>query len=259
MINLGLASQVFDPYARQARLAPALITLFPVALLLAVWLPALQSILGGLVSLAAAFGILLWFSQIARDEGKRKEPELYRQWGGKPSVAMLRASDTRIDRITKARYKKFLVNRVPGLVFPSEDEERRDPTTAESACESATAWLLTQTRDIKRFGLLFQENVSYGFRRNLWGLKRLGIAISLGSAVVSSAVVAYQVSLHHQLPRMECMIGTVLVWVFCGWWIFRVNPSWIKIAADAYAKQLLEACDMLQSHNGAARSDQQGN
>jgi hypothetical protein len=31
-----------------------------------------------------------------------------------------------------------------------------------------TAWLLTQTRDTKTFSILFRENISYGFRRNLW-------------------------------------------------------------------------------------------
>ena len=251
-VDLGPASQVFDPYARQARLAPALIVLLPAALLLVVWLPALRSALGGLVSLATAFGILLWLSQIARDEGKRREPDLYKEWGGKPSVALLRLADPRIDRITKARYRAFLVQQVPGLAFPSEEEEQKDPISVESACESATAWLLTQTRDTKRFGLLFQENVSYGFRRNMLGLRQEGVAISLGSAAISSAIMLYLVCGIHQVPRMECIIATPVLWAFFAWWLFRVNSGWVRIAADAYGRQLLTACDTLQSGTAAS-------
>jgi hypothetical protein len=243
---LGSASQVLDPYARQARLAPALIALFPLALILVVWLPALRSVLGGLVSLGAAFGILLWLSQIARDEGKKKEADLYRQWGGKPSVVLLCASDTRIDRITKARYRKFLTERVEGLTFPSDEEERRDPGSSESACESATAWLLTQTRDTRRFELLFQENISYGFRRNLWGLRPVGFIIALGGSVFSSGLILFLILFNHGEPRVECILATLILWAMAAWWAFRVNELWVKLAADAYAIQLLAACDTLK-------------
>jgi hypothetical protein len=118
------ATQLLDPYSRQARLYPALIVILPVALLIVVWFPALWSTWGALVSLASCFGLVLLLSQIARDRGKRREAELYSAWGGKPPVALLRHPDRRIDDHTKARYRAFLKDQLPQLVLPTGQEER---------------------------------------------------------------------------------------------------------------------------------------
>jgi hypothetical protein len=243
--NLGPIGQVFDPYVSQAQLAPALIVIFPVALLLIVWLPVVQSVLVGMVSLACSFGILVWLAQLAQGEGKRRESALYREWGGKPSVALLRADDQCIDPVTKARYRAFLSQRVPGLAFPSGALERTTPAVAEPACESATAWLLTQTRDTRRFALLFQQNIYYGFRRNLWGLKPIGYVTTLVSALASSALLTNRYHPGHHALQPEWIIATTVVWIFFGWWALRVNSAWVRTGAEAYAKELLAACDIL--------------
>lgn len=242
-LSMGPLVQIADPYARQARLAPALITIFPAVLVCVVWLPALQSLLGGLASIAVSFGILLWVSQIARDAGKQKEPALFQTWGGKPSVAFLRAADARLDATTKARYRAFLIQKVPGLKFPTHAEAAASVSAEDEACTSATAWLLTQTRDTRKFALLFQENVSYGFRRNLWGLKPIGITISFLAGVTALGLI-YVSSANHEILRPERLIVTGLVWLFFLWWL-RVSNAWVKIPADAYAKELLAACDVL--------------
>lgn len=238
-------SQVADPYIRQARLAPALCVVFPIPLLIFVWFPALQSVLGTLVSLACSFGVVLWVSQLGRDAGKRREPELYENWNGKPSVALLRHSDHRIDSNTKARYKSFLTAHVPGLVFPSAAEEIADKNRADKVYEFATAWLLAQTRDTKKFSLLFQENISYGFRRNLWGLKPLGIALAVSGGACSSFAVLLNYALSGLRPASEIVIATAAVWCLSLCWVFAVRPSWVKVPADGYGLQLLAACDRL--------------
>ena len=42
---------------------------------------------------------------------------------------------------------------------------KTDPHAADARCEAATRRLIARTRDRKRFGLLFVENVNYGMRR----------------------------------------------------------------------------------------------
>jgi hypothetical protein len=93
------------------------------------------------------------------------EPQLFTAWDGMPSTAMLRHRDTRLPAPLKARYKACLRHHLPDLTFPSPEEEIRDPIAADAIYEAAGAWLLAQTRDTKRFGLLFEENVNFGFRR----------------------------------------------------------------------------------------------
>jgi hypothetical protein len=248
MIDLShVASQVLDPYARQARLAPALIVLLPAILLIMVWFPASWTLWGGIISVACSCGLVLLLSQIARDRGKQREPELYAAWGGKPSVALLRYRDDRISADTKSRYWSFLKPKLPTLQIPTPDEERADPKAADSAYESVTAWLLTQTRDTKKFSLLFRENISYGFRRNLWGLKPLGIAVSILGASASTSMILYQYTSAHTMPAPEIVIVTILSWLFAICWVAVVTPSWVRLPADAYGMQLLAACDTLNS------------
>src|SRR6516164_1456109 len=235
-------AQLLDPYSRQARLQPALVVVVPAAVLIVVWFPALWSVWGLVLTVASSCGVTLLLSQIARDRGKRLEPELYTSWGGKPSVALLRHADERIDDNTKARYRAFLASRLPDLKLPSPAEEEADPARADRAYESVTAWLLTQTRDTKTFGLLFRENISYGFRRNLWGLKPIGLPIALACACASTTVLAHNyVALHEPLPP-QIVFVTAVTWILALLWIAWITPSWVRIPADAYGQQLLAAC-----------------
>jgi len=246
--NVGASlAQLLDPYSRQARLQPALIVAVPVAILIAIWFPTLWSALGIVLTLASTCGVALLLSQLARDRGKQLEPRLFASWGGKPSVTLLRHADGRIDENTKTRYRAFLKSRLPDLTLPSVAEEQADAARADRAYESATAWLLTQTRDTKTFGLLFRENISYGFRRNLWGLKPIGLTIALVGACASTAALAYQhLVLHEALPP-QIVIVTAATWILALIWIVWITPAWVRIPADAYGAQLLAACDTLNS------------
>ena len=166
--------------------------------------------------------------------------------GGEPSVALMRHADTRIDPYTKARYRGFLKSELKDLKFPTAEEERADRSRADAAYESVTAWLLTRTRDTQKFGLLFRENISYGFRRNLWGLKQIGLAIALGASI-SSATIAYRLWAVGATPSVEVAILTAIAWMLAVFWIVVVTSSWVRIPADAYGTQLLAACDTLSN------------
>ena len=173
----GILSSLFDPYDRKARAAPALLCGLPLFVSVALLAPEVGTTwatVGGIVLYCGGATLL---AQIGRDRGKVQEPRLYESWGGKPSLAMLRHRDSRLDPSTKERYRAFLGRTVPGLTLVSPDEERRSPEEADHGYESANSWLLAQTRDRERFGLLFRENINYGFRRNVWALRPWAFAL----------------------------------------------------------------------------------
>jgi hypothetical protein len=248
-----VVSQVLDPYARQARLAPALIVLLPLILLVMVWFPASWTLWGTIISVACSCGLIFLLAQIARDRGKRLEPALFAGWGGKPSVALMRHRDLRLDVHTKDRYRAFLASELK-LTFPTAAAEDADPNNADQVYDSATAWLLTRTRDTQKFSLLFRENISYGFRRNLWGLKPIGIVVSLGSTAVSSAAIIFRYYSAGITPSLEVASLTIIAWIFLIIWLFVVTRSWVRVPADAYGLQLLAACDMLGSNRNPSAS-----
>ena len=71
---------------------------------------------------------------------------------------------------------------------PTAAEEEKDQTAADAFYEQAGTWLRENTRDTKKFSILFGENVTYGYRRNLLGLKWIALGLNLAVAVVCGAL-----------------------------------------------------------------------
>ena len=212
-------------------------------------IPELGAIWGSIGALVVYCGGSLWLIQSVRDRGKALETLLYRSWGGKPSVAMLRHHDDRLDSTSKARYRVFLCGTVPGLVLPAPEDERNDPEEADARLESANRWLLAQTTDHARFGLLFSENVNYGYRRNLLGMKPIALGLDTGALVVVTAM---------GVARWTGDVGSAIQSLEPEWWaslaiavahalvfIGYVRADWVRASAETYAGQLLAACDSL--------------
>ena len=90
-----------DPYDRKARLAPALLCALPLFVSLLLLVPEVGALWGAVGGLVLYCGGAKFLTQVGRDRGKVLEPTLYASWGGKPSVAMLRHSDSRLKRAHK--------------------------------------------------------------------------------------------------------------------------------------------------------------
>jgi hypothetical protein len=236
---------VFDRYSIMAQQRPALLMLFPALVGAVVMLPSLQSWWATLLAVTGTCGVSMALAEFAQGKGKALEPGLIKRWGKLPSVAMLRHSDSRLDPYTKQRYKDFLQGAVPGLVFPDAAEEAADPPSADDAYQSATRWLLAQTRDKRAYSLLFEWNIRYGFRRNMLGVHRLGALVSGITLIVTIADNAMTVVRGSQVNG-TLVIGSVVALVGLWYWIAVVRPEWVEIAANAYARELLAACDTLK-------------
>lgn len=242
---------VLDPYDRKARLRPCLLCGLPLVASIVLLIPQLGPIWGAIGGVLVYSGASMWLIQIGRDLGKPLEEQLYRSWGGKPSMAMLRYTDGRLDKLTKERYRAFLTKSVPGLRLASAEDEQQDPATADAGYESANRWLLEQTRDRARFELLFTENANYGFRRNLLGLKPIGFG---ADAIALLLVVGVA------LASWTGQFSSTIVTLAPEWWVSLsitavhtlalvviIRTEWVRAAAETYARQLLATCDLLDS------------
>ena len=237
-------SQILDGYERKARLYPALVLLAPVvALGLAIMLPTLSTI-KSIAALIIACGGAWLLSQLARDEGKKGEPKLFEKWDGMPSVAIFRHRDSRIDPITKERYHRKLGGLVKEVNVPTPADEAAAPEAAENVYRAWSTYVRVNTRDTKKYPLLFQENVCYGYRRNLGGMRPIGITVSALCFLGGLGWLGYQYYIGSKLS--EAVIGAdAVALVFLVLWIFRFTPDWVRIPADAYAERLAEAVDGL--------------
>lgn len=241
--------RVADPYDRQARLYPALLAISPAVLTATCLYGAHASVFTSGVAILASCGMMFWLANLARDRGKTLEPELFRAWGGKPSVQLLRHGDTRIDPVTKQRYHAAL-GRMMQIDLPSPEIESNEPARADAVYESATKWLLEKTRDTRHFSLLFKENISYGFRRNMLGAKPYGASIAIAAllwALAASGLaqagesLPYLYRISNAPPtHLIAIAGTALLTFM---WLAGTTKERVKIAAFAYAERLLAACE----------------
>jgi hypothetical protein len=186
-------------------------------------------------------GGTILLAELGRERGKNREPELFRSWGGKPSTQLLRHRDNANEVLLSRRHKK-LAALIPGQHLPTVAEESENPALADKAYDSCVAFLLEKTRDQKAFSLLFEENCSYGFRRNLWGMKPIGIFISFAAVLAIVSGLAMRV-LTPQPLVVICGCLTLLISLI---WILVIRPTWIKTVAFSYAERLLAACDVLE-------------
>jgi hypothetical protein len=234
-----------DTYSIKARLQPEFLVLLPVILAITAWLPTQLSLWKTISSFAVYCGLWVLLAEMGRDLGRKKQARLWQKWSGAPTTRLLRHRNTTLDPITLARYHSFLANAI-NRRFPSRPEEQADHNTADSFYESATKYLLEATRDEAKFPLVLKENISYGFRRNLWGMKPAAILIcSLGLAACLIPV-SQAIWRNAPVPPLAiCMaVSTVFLLVL---WLLRVTPAWVKVAGEAYALRLLAACDQLAS------------
>lgn len=242
MLYYVVMLKFLDAYVVQARLAPMFVLVAPVAVTAIAWLP--RDALDYVWSALGTLGAVVFLAELGRDLGKRREPVLFRRWGGTPTTLILSHGSTWLDAQTLARYHAKLQGLLPALHLPSGAEEQQDPDGARSTYESCVQYLREATRDHDRFLLVFAENISYGFRRNLWGVRRTGVAVSL-VAVGGNAFFMYQQATAGQPVSVGGVIALVLAIILLVLWLVRIRPAWVESAARAYAERLVAACDRL--------------
>jgi hypothetical protein len=231
-----MAGSRFDTYAFKARYYPALLTILSPLLALLAWRADALTYVHALLTLAGTCGGTFLLSELGRELGKRKEPALLERWGGWPTTVALRHRHC-ANHVLRGRRHALLVQ-VCNVVLPTADEEHADLLGADAAYRTATVALIERTRDTSRFGILQGENRSYGFRRNLWGLKVVGLPLSVISLVVSGWAV-------YRTGTFYAWTCASLIGLSLPLWIFVITPTWIKIVADAYAERLFGALEVL--------------
>lgn len=228
----------FDTYSFRARVLPVYLTLVPIVLLLAALVPdGLKIPLGGSAALVFV-PISFFLSQVGADFGKRLEKELWRDWGGAPTTRFLRHGNNEFNQVTRGRVHDRL--RAIGLHVPTLEEQEQDERRADEYFESCTEELIRRTRDEKKYPLVFKGLVEYGFRRNLLGLKVLGVITTVSGIAGATWSMCSGWSAADKPPTVSIVTGLISVGLLVAWvtWVTKRNVS---LTADRYARFILEA------------------
>jgi hypothetical protein len=233
----------FDKYTVQARMRPSLLVLLPVLVIIALWLPAVWTILGGLSALVSACGLIFLLSELARYRGRKIERKMIADNGGKFTTILLRHRDSTISTATKKTYHEFL-SKNSNRPMPSAEVEQADPPAADDCYRGATEWLLEQTRCEKTFPLVKAENISYGFRRNLLGLKSPALGLITTCLLADAFFTLRSFRVDETRFQLGCILAFALA-AAAAIWIGTIRMDFIEDAGRTYALRLLAQCDVL--------------
>jgi hypothetical protein len=232
-----------DRYSRNARIKPALFVLLPLFVTIAVWLPRVWTLLGGLTTLLTACGSTLLLGEIARYLGRGVEKRMIAANGGKFTTIFLRHRNNTISAATKKNYHAILKKKAK-RGMPTQAAEEADPKGADDLYRGAVDWLIEATRSEKRFPLVRSENISYGFRRNLLGLK--GIALPLLAICIGLSAWLTCRAMH--LDETRFWVGCILCFALgcdAAIWLLIIRVPFVEDAGHTYAIRLLAQCDFL--------------
>lgn len=235
--------KVLDAYSLRARFFPAMLAVIPALAALAILVSWNWFGLTSAIATTAMPVLVFAAADVARRLGKRVEGQLYLKLGAKPSVAMLRYSDSTFDAATKAQYRAFLSSKIHQAA-PTEQGERDDPKTADAFYERGGGWLRENTRDTRTFPVLFSENITYGYRRNLLGLK--WPALGLNAALVLLCLfILYRKGTIDTGDDVTIRLLIVLAFavIHAAFMMFAVGKPSVIDAARTYARQLLLSCE----------------
>lgn len=243
------AFRQFDTYSLKARVFPALIAGLPVLALLFVVVP--WDHFGLSQATAGAMGLILLFAfaDIARRSGKTVQAKL----GTGTTPELWYRSDTEIPSGAKDRYRVFVAKKIK-LDAPTVDDETTKPRQADDFYNSAGNWLREHTRDQRKFALLFAENITYGYRRNLLGLKPVALCFNAAVLAISGSILYFRPAYFSQISYIEekltvIVIAAVLHSAFMLLW---VNAKSVREASRAYGRQLILCCETLMKPAPAA-------
>lgn len=229
-----------DSYSRTARLAPAIVGMLPALAMLGAAVSSPSTLVRVIGSVAGCVGLLV--VAFVRDRGRHVQRQLWDDWGGSPTTRRLRWRDGNPAEVARLHER---VQRATGLHMPDAAAESADPADADLRYEEAVAALRELTRDRSRFNLVFKENVHYGWRRNSYGLRPVGIAIAaLAAAGASCGLALAGGAFEARAARWGPTLAISLTAL--AWWTFVVSAPWVRAAADLYADRLFEATHALE-------------
>jgi hypothetical protein len=242
---------MLDPYTLRARLVPAVIAGAP-AFALAIALVSWGTFgLTHVIATLALTALFAAFSDVARRRGKAIESALVSKMGGLPSTTILRHRDSTIDEATKKKIHIFLGGKL-GEVPPTAEQEATNPELADIYYARGATWLRENTRDVKKFRLVFNENVDYGYHRNLLGLRIPGFLLNAAIVILCVALLWSRSPVDPSDAFNQKLITVIVIAILhAAYLAIFVTEAGVFEAARLYARQLLLASEN-QSLNKAA-------
>lgn len=237
--------KMFDDFVFEARVMPAVTIVFPL-LIIALYNGILNNQwMEASVELVLAFVLVVYLANIARECGKSYEEKLFKKLNAIPTTIVMRFSDNRIDSISKIKYHKWFNSQNAKYQLPlTLEEEKMDAQSDDKYTNAAKDLRIYANAHRNEIPRVYQELKKYNYWRNLYGCKKLAIAIYIVLIVWESLLIdAFQLKeiIHSLIPKYGALFG-IVIWtvLYC----VVVTKKVVQRNAFDYAITLIETiCD----------------
>lgn len=236
---------VFDAYNLRARLCPSLILLSPIAISIFLCIEKIRTVSATsffliiLLAFANSIPIIqrrLYEKHLSKSNNN---PEKNTEKNSR-AAEMLSPSDNKIDSVSKKRYYRKLAKCDESFSpFSTPDHD----SVNDELCKSAEIYLRSRTRDNR---LVLEENINYGFCKNLIEGKRMG-TILCGICFVCVIGISWLVFDTFSAIPFQNYLAAILDLFILLFLLLGMKESDLNRAADNYAKALIMAIDSLDT------------
>lgn len=242
----------FDGYTVRARILPALLAGLPSLALPFVLVPWNRLGLSNAIVTVMSFVLLYAFADVAKRCGYRVEKRL----GTRSTPQLWHRANKELPNATKDLYRPFVAAALK-RPEPTEVDEIERREVANDFYRGASDWLRDQTRDVKKFNILFNDAVSYGFRRNIRGLKPVAVVMNFVVTAIVVSILYFNPEYFEAIPHIHEKLYVVLLVVVLHtiYLILAVSDEAVREASISYGKQLIFSCGMLMKPTKAPRAN----
>ena len=231
-----------DDYDRYARFLPVVTVASPIAVGVTVVTGVDVNAWLMLVPAPVIAGLSILFASMAANSGVQAQKRLWLDWGGPPTTRYLRHRNREYNQHAKSRLHEHMNSL--GFVVPTPEAEKADPVSADDKYEAYVMELRSRTRDRREFPLVRTYLKQYGFLRNLYAIRRVGVVIAVPTVVFG---VAYTFANEFELAKLLALSP---IWGFsiivAYTLVFHVKAEAVKTSAERYADYLFEAAKGLE-------------
>lgn len=231
---------VLDHYERKARLTPGLFAVLPASCAITTLGLDKFPLIAALTGLLTAAGGSWLLATLVGDLGRSAQGPLFESWGGSPTTRALRTREPSENPVQRDNWRTAVAS-VTGIDLLPANEEAEDPDGADQRITAATAQILHLGHESGQPAVR-NENVAFGYQRNLYGFRWIGRAVACAATIAQLAAIAGP----GQVSTAACLVGTAVSLGFLALWTFLPSADRTRLAADRYARQLFIA-----AHNHA--------
>ena len=233
--------KVFDDFTVAAELTPAIIVVLPILVialcrgrLSGEWTEAsIEFVIG--------IAILYFLAKVAREWGKSYQEKMYKRLKGMPTTIVLRFSDERIDKISKIKYHKWFNDKSEQYQLPmSLGEEEQDTMSDSKSINAMKDLRVYANANRNEYPRVYQELKKYNYWRNLYGCKKLAIAICVVlilREVVNVRKFRLEEVFLNPIPKYSIFWGLIIWMMF---YCIFVTKRVVERNAFGYAVTLIE-------------------